>query len=97
MSTHYRTKTFLILSKKALREGFLREGACNCGSNFSAPPLSRFFGVFLADARKIPAGGTGTFNNKTAQYHAIFSCLTLWSITWREASSFLTSSTEMPI
>ena len=26
MSTHYRTKTFLILSKKALREGFLREG-----------------------------------------------------------------------
>ena len=26
----------------------------------------------------------------------IFSCLTLWSITWREASSFVTASTGMP-
>ena len=29
--------------------------------------------------------------------HVIFSCLTLWSITWRDASSLRTSSTEIPI
>ena len=28
--------------------------------------------------------------------HTIFSCLTLWSITWREASSLCTSSTLIP-
>ena len=67
MNTQYRIKTFLILSEKALREGYLREGACNCGSNFSAPPLSRFFGIFLADTRKIPAGGTGL--PKATQYN----------------------------
>ena len=30
-------------------------------------------------------------------FHTIFSCFTLWSITWRLASSASTSSTEMPI
>ena len=32
-----------------------------------------------------------------ALYLVIFSCFTLWSITWRDASSFLISSSEMPI
>ena len=30
-------------------------------------------------------------------YLVIFSCFTLWSITWREDSSFLTSSSDIPI
>ncbi len=30
-------------------------------------------------------------------YFVIFSCLTLWSMTWREASSLWMSSREMPI
>ena len=35
---------------------------------------------------------------KILQNHlVIFSCFTLWSMTWREASSFITSSTEIPI
>ena len=42
-------------------------------------------------SRKHPPGQAGGI------IYAIFSCLTLWSITWRDASSFLTSSTEMPI
>ena len=42
----------LLSSGGALRDGSLRKGACNCGSNFSAPSLSRFFGYFLIGIRK---------------------------------------------
>ena len=37
----YCTETFLYSSFKALRVRIQGEGACNCGSNFSAPLLGR--------------------------------------------------------
>ena len=42
----------LHINDKALRDGFLRKGACSCGSKISAPSLSRFFGYFLMPIRK---------------------------------------------
>ena len=37
---------------EAVRVWIQGEGACNCGSNFSAPLLGRFFGYFLIGIRK---------------------------------------------
>ena len=39
----------------------------------------------------------GTGFGALCDYFVIFSCLTLWSMMWREASSLWTSSTVMPI
>ena len=43
-------------------------------------------------AVEIPVTG-----HRGKDHSVIFSCLTLWSIIWREASSLCTSSTRMPI
>ena len=49
---------------------------------------------FLRGVRTVAVRGMRMVVGKS---HAIFSCLTLWSITWREASSARISSGRMPI
>ena len=39
---------------KAVRVGYIGEGACNCGSNFSAPPLCRILWVLSWRSKKVP-------------------------------------------
>ena len=51
----------------ALREEFSRAGACSSGSQISVPPPSRFFGYFLIDISKYPAGGTGSIHLLTGK------------------------------
>ena len=38
----------------ALREGYIGEGACSCGSKISAPPLCRILWVLSWRSKKVP-------------------------------------------
>ena len=45
-------RSILLPIEKALREGYPGEGACNCGSNFSAPPLGRLLSCLSCRNKK---------------------------------------------
>ena len=63
-------------------------------TDLRAPQPDCLENQFLRGVRAVAVCGMRMVIGK---HHAIFSCLTLWSITWREASSARISSGRMPI
>ena len=72
-----------------------REGAVLGEAQRGAPRRQCPAGHPLRRARPVAEDGVGV--EILEDHGVIFSCFTLWSMTWREASSARMSSTEMPI
>ena len=64
---------------QAARVGYIGEGACNCGSNFLAPPLCRILWILSWRTKKVsPPAGTGTSSiekGKVLTLPAVGSCV----------------------
>ena len=59
---YYRTETLCVLSEKALREGYIGEGAYDCGSkHLSASPVPHSLGTFLAEQESTAPGRVNNF------------------------------------
>ena len=61
-------RNILLFGNQAVRERYIGEGACNCGSNFLAPLLCRILWVLSWRDKKVPPpAGTGTIDTTQSQ------------------------------